>query len=250
MRAFPTAGSRRTRTGLLATTTVALAALALTACQNGTGTHDEGRSSSAPTASSPAQSPDAPGTTTSNTGSSSGSSAAKGSDASHKGTGTGKGSTGRSSGSGTGHGTTTATPVICNGANTRVTAKEVSRPLNHMLITVKNTGSRPCDLTYYPILQFDEMQWAPGAFEESRPQAVTTLAPGQSGYAGVRLSATDGSGEIGTTGHKLTVIFQGRTPRSDAGPSATVNLPAKGVYYDSKLTATYWQSSVADALTW
>jgi hypothetical protein len=66
----------------------------------------------------------------------------------------------------------------------------------------------------------------------------------------VRLSAADGSGENGTTGHQLTVIFQGRTPCSDAGPTATVKLPAKGVYYDSKLTATYWQSSATDALTW
>ncbi|MEU6316792.1 DUF4232 domain-containing protein [Streptomyces sp. NPDC047009] len=247
MRTFRTA---RSRTGLLATTTVALAALALTACQNGTGTQDEG-SASVPAASSPAQSPAAQGAPASTTGSSSGSSAAKGSDtASRAGTGTGKGATGRASGSGTGHGTTTTTPVLCNGANTRVTAQVVSRPLDHMLITVKNTGSRPCDLTYFPFLRFDEMQWAPGAFEESRPQAVTTLAPGGSGYAGVRLSAADGSGENGTTGHKLTVIFQGRTPRSDAGPTATVKLPAKGVYYDSKLTATYWQPSATDALTW
>ncbi|MGV9249441.1 DUF4232 domain-containing protein [Streptomyces sp. NPDC003710] len=237
----------RSRTGLLATTTVALAALALTACQNGTGTQDEGRAS-APAASSPARSSAAQGTGTSTNGSGSGSSAAKDSGAaSHTGAGAGKGSTGRASGSGT---ATTRTPVLCNGGNTQVTAQEVSRPLNHMLITVKNTGSRPCDLTYFPFLRFDEMQWAPGAFEESRPQAVITLAPGESGYAGVRLSAADGSGENGTKGHSLTVIFQGRTPRSDAGPTASVRLPAKGVYYDSKLTATYWQSSAADALTW
>ncbi|MEU6371355.1 DUF4232 domain-containing protein [Streptomyces sp. NPDC046931] len=244
MRTLPTA---RSRTGLLATTTVAVAALALTACQNGTGTKDEGRAS-APAVSSPTRSPAAQDTGTAANGSGSGSSAAKGSGtASRTGTGAGKGSTGRASGSGA---ATTRTPVLCNGGNTQVTAQEVSRPLNHMLITVKNTGSRPCDLTYYPVLRFDEMQWAPGAVEESRPQAVITLAPGESGYAGVRLSAADGSGENGTTGHKLTVIFQGRTPRSDAGPTASVRLPAKGVYYDSKLTATYWQSSAADALTW
>ncbi|MFJ5535117.1 DUF4232 domain-containing protein [Streptomyces sp. NPDC093261] len=241
MRTFRTA---RSRTGLL-TTTVALAALSLTACQSGTGTQDEGASAPA------AQSAQASHTASD---SRSGSSAAQGTDtASHTGTTAGKGtgmSTGRASGSGSGHGATSSTPVLCNGANTRVTAQQVSRPLNHMLLTVKNTGSRPCDLTYFPYLRFDEMQWAPGAFEESRPQAVVTLAPGESGYAGVRLSAADGSGENGTTGHSLSVIFQGRTPRSDAGPTATVTLPAKGVYYDSKLTATYWQSSAADALTW
>ncbi|MFC9098613.1 DUF4232 domain-containing protein [Streptomyces sp. NPDC057072] len=245
----------RPRTALLATTTAALAALALTACQSGMGTQDEGKASSTPTVSSAVHSPAAQNTGSSQTGSGSGSSTTQGSDAaSHTGRGTGAGSAGSGSGSGSGSGkgsgTTTASPVLCNGANTRVTAQEVSRPVDHMLITATNTGSRPCALTYYPFLRFDEMQWAPGAFEESRPQAVTTLAPGESGYAGVRLSAADGSGENGTTGHKLTVLFQGRTPRSDAGPTAEVKLPAKGVHYDSELTATYWQTTAADALTW
>ncbi|MFJ2020330.1 DUF4232 domain-containing protein [Streptomyces nodosus] len=241
------------RTGLLAST-VALAALTLTACQNGTGTQDEGRSTT-PAASSSDRSTAAQGTEAPGTGSDSGSSVAHGSNAaSHTGTGTdtgkGKGSTGGATGSGTARGTSDTAPVLCNGANTRVTAQEVSRPLNHMLITVKNTGSRTCSLPYYPVLRFDEMQWAPGGFEESRPQAVVTLAPGESGYAGVRLSSADGSGENGTTGHRLTVLFQGRTPHSDGGPTAIVSLPAKGVYYDSTLTATYWQTNAADALTW
>ncbi|HLL35781.1 MAG TPA: DUF4232 domain-containing protein, partial [Streptomyces sp.] len=117
-------------------------------------------------------------------------------------------------------------------------------------ITVKNTGSRVCDLTYYPVLRFDEMQWVPQAFEESRPQAVTTLAPGESGYAGVLLSSADGSGEHGTTARKLTVGFQGRTPNSDGGPAAIPSLPAGGVYYDSTLSVTYWQSSLDDALAY
>ncbi|KUJ35255.1 DUF4232 domain-containing protein [Streptomyces sp. MI02-2A] len=248
MRTFRNA---RPHTALLATTTAALAVLALTACQSGMGTQDEGKASSTPTVSSAAHSPAAQNTGSSQAGSGSGSSTAQGSDAaSHTGKGTGTGSAGGGSASGKGSGTTTASPVLCNGANTRVTAQEVSRPVDHMLITATNTGSRPCALTYYPFLRFDEMQWAPGAFEESRPQAVTTLAPGESGYAGVRLSAADGSGENGTTGHKLTVLFQGRTPRSDAGPTAEVKLPAKGVHYDSELTATYWQATASDALTW
>ncbi|MGW5235396.1 DUF4232 domain-containing protein [Streptomyces nodosus] len=240
------------RTGLLATT-VALAALTLTACQNGTGTQDEGRATT-PAAASPDRSPAAQGTEAPGTGSNPGSSVAHGSNAaSHTGTGAGtgkdKGSAG-AAGSGTARGTSDTAPVLCNGANTRVTAQEVSRPLNHMLITVKNTGSRTCSLPYYPVLRFDEMQWAPGGFEESRPQAVVTLAPGESGYAGVRLSSADGSGENGTTGHRLTVLFQGRTPHSDGGPTAIVSLPAKGVYYDSTLTASYWQTDAAEALSW
>ncbi|MFJ7903575.1 DUF4232 domain-containing protein [Streptomyces sp. NPDC096198] len=241
MRTFRTAHSR---TVLLAVTAL-VGTLALTACQDGTGTKDEGRAS-APAATTTTQASDAA------SAAGSGSSAAQGTGtASHSGTTSGKGSSGHSSGSASGAGgTTSTTPVLCNGANTSIKAELVSRPVDHMLLTVTNTGSRTCDLTYYPTLRFDEMQWAPGAFEESKPQAVLTLAPGQSGYAGVRLSAADGSGENGTTGHRLSVLFQGRTPRSDGGPTATVKLPAKGVYYDSKLTATYWQAGATDALTW
>jgi hypothetical protein len=117
-----------------------------------------------------------------------------------------------------------------------------------MLLTVTNTGTEPCNLPYYPVLRFDEMQWVPQAMPGTKPQAVPTLAPGESGYAGVRLAAADGSGSGGATGRRLTVGFQGGTPNSDGGPSATPALPAKGVYYDSSLAVTYWQSSMEDAL--
>ncbi|MFD5914763.1 DUF4232 domain-containing protein [Streptomyces massasporeus] len=190
-----------------------LAALALTACQDGTGTKDEGAAHPDP----------ASATVTTKGDKSAKGEAAKG---------------------------TTATGVSCNGSNTTVTAQPVRRPLNHMLLTVKNTGSKTCDLTYYPVLRFDEMQWVPRPVKDSKPQAVTTLAPGESGYAGVSLSAADGSGEWGTTSHKLTVGFQGRTPNSDGGPSALPTLPAKGVYYDSTLTVTYWLRDMDDALSY
>lgn len=235
---------------LLVPAIAGLAALSLTACQNGTGTRDEG--ASAPVAAvSPAPPAEKPATGT--------------------GTATGTGSTGTGTGAATGTGTAKGTAtgtgkgtakggasnaaaksagVLCNGSNTKVTAQPVPRPLNHMLITVTNTGSKTCDLTYYPVLRFDEMQWVPQGVKETQPQAVTTLAPGESGYAGVLLSAADGSGEGGATAKKLTVGFQGRTPNSDGGAAATPSLPAEGVYYDSSLQVTYWQQTMEDALTW
>ncbi|CAL9491463.1 hypothetical protein SUDANB105_03228 [Streptomyces sp. enrichment culture] len=230
------------RTRVLAATGAALTALALTACENGTGARDEGASAPASTANPSATSgpsgtakapeatqeaPDAtkpgqPENTPKQTPAATPSPAADGDDG----------------------------PVrtICNGSNTKVTAQPVPRPLNHMLLTVTNTGSEPCSLMYYPVLRFDEMQWVPQAMAGTKPQAVPTLAPGESGYAGVRLSAADGSGDGGTTGHKLTVAFQGGTPNSDGGAAATPSLPADGLYYDSSLAVTYWQSSMEAAL--
>ncbi|MDQ1017271.1 DUF4232 domain-containing protein [Streptomyces afghaniensis] len=220
-----------------------MAALALTACQDGTGTQDEGAAKPQLTATATANTApakaaaDKASTTAGNTAADKASTTTADKGTNAKGTKPG----------------TAAAPaarVSCNGTNTTVTAKPVRRPVNHMLITVKNTGSKMCDLTYYPVLRFDEMQWAPQPMEESKPQAVTTLAPGESGYAGVMLSAADGSGEGGTTGHKLTVGFQGRTPNSSGGPSAIPQLPAEGVYYDSSLTVTYWLRDRDEALSY
>ncbi|MFF7723429.1 DUF4232 domain-containing protein [Streptomyces luteogriseus] len=234
-----------------------LAALALTACQNGTGTKDEGAAHPDPaSATVTATHPAEDGGSGKGTGGATGTQGTSGATGTQGGTDT-SGATGTQPAKGDKSATgdkaakdTTAPRVSCNGSNTTVTAQPVRRPLNHMLLTVKNTGSKLCDLTYYPVLRFDEMQWVPRPIEDSKPQAVTTLAPGESGYAGVSLSAADGSGEWGTTGHKLTVGFQGRTPNSDGGPSALPALPAKGVYYDSTLTVTYWLRDMDDALTY
>ncbi|MEU0754935.1 DUF4232 domain-containing protein [Streptomyces albogriseolus] len=242
---------RTSRLQLLAAAGVAVASLALTACQDGTGTRDEGASASQPVASAPSgassQAPEESASGSGGNGSTANGSSGSGGDASGSGD---SGSKGSSAGTSDGSDDAPATFNPCNGANTSVTAAPVSRPVNHMLITVKNTGAKNCDLTYYPVLRFDEMQWVPQPIEDSKPQAVVTLAPGESAYAGVVLSAADGSGSGGATGKKLTVGFQARTPNSDGGPAAIPSLPAKGVYYDSSLTVTYWQSSMDDALAY
>ncbi|MYU07759.1 DUF4232 domain-containing protein [Streptomyces sp. SID8366] len=242
----------RTPTPLLAAAGAALAALALTACDSGTGTKDEGAARHTPAASVSAGAP----STDAHTQQGSTGSTAHGiqtSAGTHRATG---GTQGTHASGGTGGSKSSGNPwdpknrVLCNGSNTKVTAQVLSRPLNHMMLTVKNTGSKYCDLTYYPVLRFDGMQWAPGADESTQPQAVTTLAPGESGYAGVLLSAADGSGDGGQTGHKLTVHFQGMTPNSDGGATANVTLPSKGVYYDSSLKVTYWVTDPSDIASW
>ena len=120
----------------------------------------------------------------------------------------------------------------------------VSRPLNHVLLTVTNTGSGNCNLIGYPAVRFGEAQSVPPAFEDSKPQAVVTLAPGESGYASVLLSAADGGGSNGYTAKSLAVYFNGG--QTAAHPS----LPAKGVYVDDSIRVSYWQSTMADALAW
>lgn len=235
---------RSSRLRLIAAAGITLATLALTACEDGTGTKDEGPGQSADSTATADASKNSP-TDPASEGTGSDKSAQ---DGGNGGSDSGK-NTDRNAGS-SGDSGDPQSRVACNGSNTSVTAKPVSRPVNHMLITVKNTGSKLCDLTYYPVLRFDEMQWVPQPVKETQPQAVVSLQPGETGYAAALLSAADGSGDGGTTGRKLAVGFQGSTPNSDGGPAAIPSLPAEGVFYDSSLTVTYWQRSMDDALNY
>ncbi|MGW0845074.1 DUF4232 domain-containing protein [Streptomyces sp. NPDC002787] len=234
MRTFRTARTARPAR-LLAATGVALAALALTACDNGMGPRDEGSASTSQTTGGSGTTTGGSGTTTGTSGSTTGGATAD--KASHK----------ASSKAVSDDPWDPANRVTCNGSNTTVTTQRVSRPINHMLITVKNTGSKYCDLYYAPSVRFGEAQSAPRVIEESQPQAVVTLAPGESGYAGVLLSSADGSGEGGSTENKAVVYFQDREG-GDAGSPASPALPAGGVYVDSTVAVTYWQSTIEDAL--
>lgn len=234
---------RNSRTRLIgAATTVALAALSLTACgdkaatDNSAGTRPS--TPAAPTTSAPAQAtptaaPSSPPSTAA---------ATKPAPPAHtKRSADPVGDKAPDSGS---------KAVTCEGSNTKVVASPVQRPLNHLLLTVTNTGSRTCYLYGYPALRFSDAQAVPPVVADSHPQAVVTLNPGESGYASVALSAGDGSGTNGRTVKSLTVYFQGRSGNASVGAAARPPLPAKGVHIDDSLTTTYWQQSMDDALTW
>jgi Protein of unknown function (DUF4232) len=239
--------TRIRRTRMFVAAMLAAAALTLTACKNGEGLVDEGASAgsastSAPTASTTPSSKASGGTSAEagqsdpagrtpegSTGGAAGASGAKGS----------KGSSGS-----TGSKNSQPTSTRCSSTSTRMTATEVSRPLNHLLLTVTNTGSKNCDLIGYPAVRFGKAQSVPPAFEDSKPQAVVTLAPGESGYASVLLSVADGSGSNGYTAKSLAVFF------NDGAVASRPSLPAKGVYVDDSIRVSYWQSTMDDALAW
>lgn len=142
-------------------------------------------------------------------------------------------------------------PVMtaCTGANSKVTVTKVSRPLNHLLLTVTNTGSTACNAYHAPLLRFDDAQAVTAIMAESKPQAVVTLAPGESAYASILLASADGSGEGGYPAKTLTVHFAPRSGSGSTGSSAALTLPADS-YTDSSGAVSYWQSSMEDALTY
>ncbi|KOU58970.1 lipoprotein [Streptomyces sp. MMG1533] len=240
--------TRTHRTRMLAAVAMTAATLSLAACNQGEGVRDEGASAGSASASSPAASatpsPEESGGTSTGAGQADpASSASEGTTGGEAGSGGTTGSTGTSGSTGSQDSESASAP--CSDAATRTTATVVSRPLNHLLLTVTNTGSKNCDLTGYPAVRFGEAQSVPPAFEDSKPQAVVTLAPGESGYASVLLAAADGSGSNGYTAKSLTV-FLGK----GAGAGAHPSLPAKGVYVDDSIGVSYWQSTMADALAW
>ncbi|MFD7450187.1 DUF4232 domain-containing protein [Kitasatospora sp. NPDC059827] len=144
-----------------------------------------------------------------------------------------------------------AKPVTCTGDNTRTTAAPLNRPVNHMLLTVTNTGSGTCYLHGYPAVRFGEAQSVPPVITDSKPQAVVTLKPGESGYASVNLSSTDGTDSAnGHTVNSLVVYFHGPSGNESVGAGSQPSLPAKGVYVDDSLKVTYWQQSMDDATSW
>ncbi|MFD4554665.1 DUF4232 domain-containing protein [Streptomyces sp. NPDC058469] len=238
----------RRRTALLTATFAAAASLALTAC----GTGQDAAAKQTPTvaadngiSSTATPKADAGGTKTDGGIKA----AASGADSAVTVSKSGRSSTTSKGSSGSKGAKASSGSDTCTGANTKVTAQTVTRPVNHLLLTVTNTGSKTCYLYGYPALRFQDAQAVPPVVEDSQPQAVTTLSPGQSGYAGVSLSSADGSGSGGYKAKTLSVIFQNRA-LDFVGSGVKVALPSKGVYIDSSLRTTYWLNDPQDALGW
>ncbi|GHG58599.1 DUF4232 domain-containing protein [Streptomyces griseocarneus] len=138
--------------------------------------------------------------------------------------------------------------AICSTTSADFTVRNVSRPVNHQLLTVTNTGSESCTLIKAPLLAFDDDTYVGAqAIEDSAPQSAVTLKPGQSAHAGIRLSSADGSGENGRDVRTLHV-FLDSGDGSEGGPDS-IALP-KGTWIDDSAAVTYWQSDVSDALRW
>ncbi|ATY96378.1 DUF4232 domain-containing protein [Streptomyces cavourensis] len=231
--------THRIRTTAL-TATALVAALSLTACAGNEGTKSAGPAPAAASTPAATGTDATPGPAASETAESSASPAAP-----------------ASSGENTApHSATTKAPqatpaasaarTACTTANTRVTVTQVSRPINHLLLTLKNTGSGLCDAYYAPHLRFDEAQSVFPILESSKPQAVVTLAPGEEAYAGIGLSGEPGQGTLNKS-KNLSVYFAKRNGSTYDKP-ATLKLPAE-TYWDGNGFVTYWQSDRATALT-
>lgn len=248
--------SNRFRTTTLAATAL-LAALSLTACGSETAGSESAKAGAAAPAAHQAvkQSPPpaataAPEEKTTDTGGTGSTPEATATPSARSDAKNTTGST-RRTGTGTGTGSTKPdrTPVTCDGGNSRTAVTTVSRPLNHLLLTLTNTGDRPCYAYYAPGLRFDDAQAAFPVLDDSQPQAVVTLDPGQSAYAGIGLAGEPGAGPSPREATRLQVHFSGRSGEGSTGTPVTLTLPSD-TYWDDNGFVTYWQTEMADALTY
>jgi hypothetical protein len=138
--------------------------------------------------------------------------------------------------------------VACTTANTKLTVTEVSRPINHLLLKATNTGTKPCYAYVAPYLRAGADAQAPLPWaRDTTPQAVVTLKPGQSAYAGITTYSPDGEG--GSKAKTLGVFFADRKGHA-INKEKTLKLPNGGVFFNSAATVTYWQDNARDALSW
>ncbi|MFD3921693.1 DUF4232 domain-containing protein [Streptomyces sp. NPDC058595] len=215
--------NRRIRSAATTATTALLAALALTACQpSDVVGADPKPGSTAAAASTATDEPDSKATDEPQPTAAADRSADKGSDAKSD------------------------ARTTCTASNTKVTVTDVARPINHLLVTATNTGDRNCDAYYAPLLGFDDAQSVTQINEDSKPQAVVTLAPGESAYASIALGG-DGSPDIAA--YRLSVHFAGRDNQGSVGSAANLTLP-EGTMISDSTSVSYWQSTMADALVW
>lgn len=231
--------SNRIRTTVLAATAL-LAALSLTAC-NG----DDGAAAGQPgAAASPAASADADGTAKPSAEATPAKDSTADTDTEPAGDAKPKAPAGtKAPAGGTGGGSTS--PVTCVASTTKITVTKVSRPINHLLLTLTNTGSRPCYAYYAPMLRFDDAQAVFPVLQDSKPQAVVTLEPGQSAYAGIGLTG-EPNGRKPYKSEHLDVFLADRNNQSESH-ATELTLPGT-TYWDDNGFVTYWQTEMDNAL--
>ncbi|MBL1116307.1 DUF4232 domain-containing protein [Streptomyces sp. 110] len=132
---------------------------------------------------------------------------------------------------------------VCRLDTMSVGVTSVPRPVNHLLLEVTNQSGTTCRLTGFPSVRFGAASPAVPEAADTRPQTVVTLAPGESGYAGLTTSAADDPADSRkATG--LTVSLPGEDGRR------SVDLPGDSVEVGRGAEVGYWQSDASDALLW
>ncbi|MGW7456821.1 DUF4232 domain-containing protein [Streptomyces sp. NPDC054797] len=117
-----------------------------------------------------------------------------------------------------------------------------------LLLTVTNTGTKPCRLRTHPVLRLkDGHGRLVAVFENSKPQTEVTLAPGKEAYAGLLLR--QGGKDVSSLVKTMALAPHGQRPDHNTGEGVLLQMPKGGVYVDDKARVTYWNSSSETAVS-
>lgn len=117
-----------------------------------------------------------------------------------------------------------------------------------LLLTVTNTGTKPCTLRTHPVLRLEDGHGRlVSVFAHSKPQTEVTLAPGKEAYAGLLLRQSDKS--VSTLVKNMALAPHGQRPDHNTGEGVLLEMPKGGVYVDDKARVTYWNSSSEAAVS-
>lgn len=117
-----------------------------------------------------------------------------------------------------------------------------------LLLTVKNTSTTTCKLRSYPVLRLtDGNGRVVAVFQNSKPPAEVTLAPGQEAYAGLLLRQSNK--EVSDLVKNMALAPHGQRPDNNTGEGVLLEMPKGGVYVDDKARVTYWNSSSEAAVS-
>ncbi len=237
---------------MTAATVTALAALTLTACgsDDSSGTKTEGKADSAPSLEPAAK--DANAKDSADNGADTG-----GKGDSPVGQGSGSGGTDSAGQGGKGPGVEGAkeqptdtssdagsdgedggpTDKPCTVADTQITLEHTGGTIPAITLKLTNTGSTACNAYDVPLVGYPNAQ-APLAVGGDKPQAVRTVAPGESTTATIGLGSEDGSTPHREQRLTVTLVDADNHPLSG---QATVSAPAgAGLLLDDDSSVTYW----------
>ncbi|MGW1773886.1 DUF4232 domain-containing protein [Streptomyces sp. NPDC002104] len=131
---------------------------------------------------------------------------------------------------------------------TSSTEDDKSQSVRHILLTLTNTGKKPCTVYRYPLIQLGDAQRPVPEIKDSAPMPGTPfeiIAPGKQTYAALLLNGPMDEAPAKT----MTVQLQDTGDGSKKGAPIKVAFPGVDtVYYNDFAKVTHWMTASGLAL--
>ncbi|TSB15166.1 DUF4232 domain-containing protein [Streptomyces benahoarensis] len=134
----------------------------------------------------------------------------------------------------------------CVLGTTEIALKEAGGMPSAVLLTATNNGSTPCSVYNAPFVSDPVAGHNLTVDQDSKPQAVVTVAPGRTAYAAITLAQKES-----TQNHRTKSLTVTLATKANSGTDGhyTVSSPGPaGLQINPSTRVTYWQSSEEDAL--